>query len=347
MNGRRLILSGAVAALALAVGVLVAPAAESQVSSTTATGPPGSIGIRLLDAPINRADDPRARLYIVDHLAPGTTIERRVEVSNDTTETRTISLYPAAATVADGVFQFGEGHAVNELTTWTTVAPSMLQLAPGAKGVATTTIKVDPKASPGERYAVVWAEVGAPAPPGGGIATVNRVGVRIYLSVGPGNEPASDFEITGLEAQRAQDGSPEVTATVHNTGGRAVDLSGDLRLTNGPGALAAGPFPAKLGTTLGVGQSEPVVVVLDRAVPNGPWDAEIILREGLIERKANARLTFPTAPAGVGTPVKARSEDRGVSPMALGGVGAALLLAAATLVPRRLRKRRPPSPPEE
>jgi hypothetical protein len=347
MNGRRLVLCGAVAALALAAGVVGAPAAESQVSSTTATGPPGSIGIRLLDAPTNRADDPRARLYIVDHLGPGTTIERRVEVSNDTTEPRTISLYPAAATVAGGIFQFGDGHAVNELTTWTTVAPSTLQLAPGAKGIATTTIKVDPKASPGERYAVVWAEVGAPAPPGGGIATVNRVGVRIYLSVGPGNEPASDFEITGLEARRAQDGSPEVAATVRNTGGRAVDLSGELRLANGPGALGAGPFPAKLGTTLGVGQTEPVLVVLDRAVPDGPWDAEIILREGLLERKGTARLTFPDAAVGPAAPAKADPDERGVSPFALGGVGAVLLLAAAALLPRRLRKRRPPSPPAE
>ncbi|MDP1793557.1 MAG: hypothetical protein Q8K63_05395 [Acidimicrobiales bacterium] len=42
----------------------------------------GSISIRLLDAPTNRADDPRAKTYIVDHVSPGTTISRRVEIGN-------------------------------------------------------------------------------------------------------------------------------------------------------------------------------------------------------------------------------------------------------------------------
>ena len=36
----------------------------------------GSIGLRLVDAPVSAGNDPRAKLYIVDHLAPGTVIQR-------------------------------------------------------------------------------------------------------------------------------------------------------------------------------------------------------------------------------------------------------------------------------
>jgi hypothetical protein len=132
-------------------------------------------------------------------------------------------------------------------------------------------------------------------PAGGGITAVNRVGVRIYLSVGEGGEPASDFAITSFEARREADGKPSVAATVHNTGGRALDLSGELTLSNGPGGLSAGPFEARLGTTLGIAQTEPVTVVLDRAIPTGSWDARIVLRSGTTEREATAKIMFPTA----------------------------------------------------
>ena len=335
MTARRLVQAGTAAVLASMSLLFFGGAAPATAQS------PGTIGIRLLDAPTSRAGDPRARLYIVDHLSPGTTISRRVEVSNDTDREQVVQLYPAAASISSGSFQFGEGRAGNELTTWTKVEPAALTLGPGAKGLATATIAVAPNASPGERYAVVWAEVAAPPPAGGGIGTVNRVGIRIYLSVGPGGEPASEFVIAGLEPRRADDGSPMVAATVRNTGGRALDLSGKLRLENGPGALAAGPFPAKLGTTLGIGQSEPVLVTLDRAVPDGPWDAEMTLTDGLVEHTASARLTFPD-PSRQTAPASARSEDGGgTSPLVwlAPSILAVAILAVAILGGRRLRRR--------
>ena len=135
---RRLLVTALVglASLIAAIGVTAA-AALAQA--------PETVGIRILDAPTNRADDPRARIYIVDHVAPGTTINRRVEVSNDTSKAQTIQLYAAAADVVAGAFQFGEGRAANDLTRWTTVAPASLSLAARAKGVATVTIVVPPK----------------------------------------------------------------------------------------------------------------------------------------------------------------------------------------------------------
>ena len=287
MRGRRLLV---VVVALLALGVPVARADGT-----------GSIGIRLLDAPTNRVDDPRAKVYIVDHVAPGTTISRRVEVSNATDGTQTISTYAAAASIKDGTFRFGDGHARNELSTWTTVEPSTANFAPGDKQPVTVTIAVPKDASEGERYEVIWASVASAAPNGGGVSEVNRVGVRVYLSVGPGGEPASDFKITSLTALR-RNGTPIVTATVKNTGGRAVDLSGSLVLTDGPGGLRAGPFRAKLGTSLGIGASDAVTVTLDKAIPAGPWKAKLSLESGLTKRSASATLTFPKVGSKTVTP---------------------------------------------
>src|SRR5689334_10378943 len=144
---------------------------------------PQTIGLRLADTTASPTDDPRARAYIVDHVPPASTIGRQVEVRNDTAQPRTIALYTAAADIGGGEFRFGDGRAANELTRWTTVSPSSLRLDAGARGEATVTISVPAGVTTGERYAVVWAEV-ADASSRSGILAVNRVGVRIYLSVG-------------------------------------------------------------------------------------------------------------------------------------------------------------------
>jgi len=59
------------------------------------------------------------------------------------------------------------------------------------------TIAVPADASAGERYAVIWAQVKTPNKTTG-ITTINRVGIRIYLSVGSGGGLASSFEIINL-----------------------------------------------------------------------------------------------------------------------------------------------------
>lgn len=296
------------------------------MSAARAQAPPETVGIRIVDAPENRSDDPRALQYVVDHIEAGTTISRRVEVSNDTAATQLIQLYAAAGSIEDGGFQFGDGRAANDLTGWTTIDPPTVSPAPGEKSLATVTITVPADAGPGERYAVVWAELPAANPQGGGITSVNRVGVRIYLSIGEGEEPKSDFAVTTFEPRRDPDGNPVIAAMVENTGGRALDLSGELRLTDGPGGLSAGPFDARLGTTLGIGQTEPVLVTLDRAIPAGPWAARLTLRSGTTEREATATITFPDAPASSSGPVAIET------PSNTGSKTLAALVGAGTVV---------------
>ena len=327
-------------ALALTAGVAVAApasastAAPSSVSRATGTG---SIGLRLLEVPASARNDPRAQLYIVDHLAPGTVVHRRIEVSNTTGSTAHILLYPAAASVAKGSFLGAAGHTRNDLSTWTSVSPGAPDVPAGGRVTATVTITVPRDAAPGEQYGVVWAEARTARIAGGGVVQVNRVGIRLYLSVGPGGPPAANFTIGSLTAKRATDGQPTVQASVHNTGGRALDMNGNLRLLTGPGGLSAGPFPAILGTTLAIGDTQLVTIALDKQLPAGPWDARITLRSGLLERSARATITFPAA--GAAPSVITSSNPPGWLYPAIAGLVALLLVAILVLLVVLWRRR--------
>jgi len=249
--------------------------------------------VQLLDVPLTARGDPRARLYVIDHLHPGTTIKRRIEISNTTDSTLHVVMYSAAAAITHALFVGSAAHTPNELSTWTSVLPAAFDVARGGRATASVTIAVPRDAPPGEQYGVVWAETRSAPPPGGGITQVSRVGVRVYLSVGPGGPPPSNFTIDSLSARRSSTGQPTVLATVHNTGGRALDMNGTLQLSGGPGGLGAGPFPANLGETLAIGDTEPITIMLDKRLPAGPWDALVRLRSGLLERRARAIVTFP------------------------------------------------------
>ncbi|WP_326824337.1 hypothetical protein [Streptosporangium sp. NBC_01756] len=310
--------------------------ASAGANRTAGQDPHGTIGIRLLEAPVSRHDDPRAHSYIIDHLAPGTTIKRRLEVSNTTKKTQHITLYPAAADVVGNRFAMPAARPKNELTGWTSLDRTSVTVPPGGYETASVTIKVPPAASRGERFGVVWAEVVAEPNARHSVRVVNRVGIRLYIDVGLGGEPPSDFEIEKLTPVRAPDGRPELVALVRNTGGRAIDMSGTLSLSDGPGGLSAGPFSADLGVTLLPGASAPVTVTLDRRIPDGPWKVELTLTSGMVKRTATATVTFPRAGTGL-------SVFPDLDPLILfGAIGGlvALLLGAFALIIRRSRRRR-------
>jgi hypothetical protein len=143
--------------------------------------PANSVGIRLVDASEDARDDPRAQTYIVDDVHPGDTVTRRVEVTNTTATELPIEVYAGAARRDGDEFVSLDPGTRNPLVRWTAVAPGVLTLAPGAHALATVTITVPEDARLGEHYGVVWAQ--PPASQDGTVATVNRVGIRIYLSV--------------------------------------------------------------------------------------------------------------------------------------------------------------------
>jgi hypothetical protein len=267
-------------------------------SPATAQGA-GEVGIRLVDAPTDRADDPRAQINIVDHVAPGTVIERRVEVSNRTGEAATLPVYVGDAELRDGDFVPLEPGRTGELSAWSDVEPAEVRLGSGQRAQPVVRIAVPPDASEGERYGVIWVE--APRAADTAVEAVHRVGVRIYLSVGPGGEPPSDFEVDEITGGRDEAGVPTITARLRNTGGRALDVTGELRLVDGPGGTTAGPFPVGR-TPVAVGGERAADILLDPGLPDGPWTVELDLRSGRVERTAAVSLTFPEAGAGVAVP---------------------------------------------
>jgi hypothetical protein len=322
----------------VAVGVLAAPVAAAPRVAT-----PRGLTVRLLDEPTALRKDPRASVYVIDELRPGMTITRHVEVSNNTGQATDVSLYPAAATIAGGGFAIETGQAANQLTGWTRITPAVMPLASGASGVATVTIEVPTDATSGEGYEGLVAAL-PPLPTTGGLALENRVAIRVYLAVSSARAPlpASNFTIGSLQARRLSDGTPQVTATVTNTGGRALDLTGTLRLTDGPGGLSAGPYDTSGESTLAVAGSGQVSVRLAKAIPAGPWTARITVVSGLLTRVASATITFPSAAGTAAPPVRAHTvpltKNRSVLiPVAGGLIG--LVAIGLLLVARRRRRR--------
>ncbi len=318
------------ACLALAGAGVTAPVPAPHGSG------PGSIGIRLMEAPVAERDNPRAYQFIVDHVAPNTTIQRRVEVSNQSGQAQAVDLSAGAATVDHGEFHWADDATGNELTSWVAFSVGHLQLRPWEKRPVSVTIQVPPDAAAGEQYAVLWAAVTF-RPPGGGITSVNRVGIRIYLDVGPGGAPRSDFMIGNFTAARRVDKVPSLSVVVRNTGGRAVDVSGALDLTDGPAGARAGPFSTDATTTLRPGESGTVTFTMPATMPNGPWRANLSLASGTVKRTAQAPVTFPdpASPPRVTSPLAAHRTVLVIT----AGV-AALSLAALLLLLRRRRRRK-------
>ncbi|MDT5023767.1 MAG: hypothetical protein QOE61_193 [Micromonosporaceae bacterium] len=313
---------GLLAILFIGCPALSAPAAADPAA--------GSIGIKLMDAPKERQDDPRTRQYIVDHLAPGTVIQRRVVVANDSATRRHIEVYAGGATIDGDTFNVSAGAGRNELTSWISVDRPGADVAARSEQRFTVTIAVPPAASAGERYAAIWASTASGTDPTA-VNQVHRVGIRIYLDIGPGGEPVCDLEIGDLTTARAANGQPSLTAAIRNTGQRALDVTGRLSLSEGPAGLAAGPFTISAGTTLAIGAAGKVVVTLPRELPNGPWTGELVLTSGRVERTVKARITFPdpAQPALKATKFSVMSLPVVVTAglvLALAGLAAALLV---------------------
>lgn len=313
----------------LAVAGAIAPATGAL--GQTGSNAPQLIGIRLLEAPVSEQNDPRAKVYIIDHVSAGANFSRKVAVSSTYTSPVRVQLYSGPAVINGGSFNAEPVGATSDLSTWISVSPSSVVVPPHGEVTVNVTVTVPANATSGERYAVVWAQ-----PPGNasssGVTVVNRVGIRVYLSVGNGPAPLVDFTINSLTAARNASGIPYVTAEVHNTGGRALDLAGSLTLTNGPGGTNAGPFPAKLGTTLGIDQTEPVTVPLDRNIPSGPWRATITLSSDQVTRVAAATISFPQIAGETSAAVPAVAVHHRNASFWAAAVIAVIILAAVGLL---------------
>jgi hypothetical protein len=286
-------IGAATLALALVTGTLgsLSPVASAATSARPSATPKalGQFGARILDVPLSEVDNPRALAYIVDYLPAGTVVHRRILVVNEEPREARFSVYPDAAYVSGGQFTGYPGATRSELTTWITVQHPTVTLAAGRSVPDMITIRVPRNATRGEHYGVIWVQQSSLARNhhGIGVREVARVGIRVYLAVGRGVPPTS-FDITSITGHLTAAGQPVIVAHVNNTGERAIDLSGTVRLAGGPAGTSAGPFRVQRIVTLAPGQSWNVTFALPHTLPLGSWRATVTLVSGLISATATA-----------------------------------------------------------
>ncbi|MET7351061.1 hypothetical protein [Streptomyces mirabilis] len=95
-----------------------------------------------------------------------------------------------------------------------------------------------------------------------------------------------------MTAERDASGRAVVHAKVHNTGGRTLDLTGALKMSQVSGTISAGPYPVDSGKSLAPGQSASVDVIVTDQVADGPWNVSLTLKSGLLEVTHGARITY-------------------------------------------------------
>lgn len=307
-------------------------AGVSQAATASSPPQPGEIGIRQVEIPSSQAGNPRDEEYIVDNPAPGAVVTRKFEVVNLGPTPVRVTVYPAAATISGGTFQGAASDTQNEMTSWVSVSRSALTLAPHRGADLLATIRVPGNAPSGEQYGVIWAQEASRG--AGSVMLVSRVGIRIYLSVGPGGSAPPDFTLGTPVASRTSAGVPFVRVPVHNTGGTAVDVTGTLQLTGGPGGVSAGTFRAEAADTLAPGQSYPDTFVLRPKLPDGPWQASFTMVSGLVTKTETVTLDFSGAPA------TAAHKSFPVVLVAAATAAVVILVIAALLIIRSRRSRR-------
>ena len=328
-----------IAALATGILCIFSPVAGAATlsSPTVSSSPNGTFGVRLVDVPVSEAGNPRALRYIIDYLPTGTVIHRRILIANGEARTARFTVYADAAAITAGQFSGDTGATRSELTSWVSVQHPTVTVAAGASVTDLITISVPAGATRGEHYGVIWVQQTGKAHTGSGSALleVSRVGVRVYLAVGRGGAPPTSFDITSVTGRLTTARQPLIVAHVSNTGGRAIDLNGTVRLADGPGNTSSGPFSARQTVTLAPGQSWNVTFAPPKSLPEGSWRATTTLASGLTTATATATVELSAAAAAQA----ALSSTEWIW-LAFGGLVVAALVIAATRYARQHRRRR-------
>jgi hypothetical protein len=317
-----------------ALGIVVACCVVAGVATPAgASNRSGGVGVRLVATTTGPAVGPLGLAFIVETLPPGQRVTRQIEVDNSSADELSVAVFAAAASVVQGKFSFGPDRTGNDLTTWTSVGTPHLHLAAGAKVMERVTITVPKGAPAGERYGVVWAEVSTPSPTLGGVRLVNRVGVRMYVSISPGGVAPARFSLGALVGSRAANNDPVVSSRIRNNGGGALDITGHLLLSNGPGGLSAGPFAVEMGSMLAPHHSTTEKIELNGQIPAGPWRAQLVMSSQGVERSSLGTITFPKGHFTI-------ARHASALPLAVLLGGAVLLAGLGSILVRRRRRSR-------
>ena len=317
------------AAVAAVVVALCGPAFGAAPSATAADDESG-IGIEIVDDDAATSSDLRARSYLIDDITPGGHLERTVRVVNDSREDRRVHVYSGPAEIRDGVFAVDDPSGP-DISEWIVPGKDTLDLRAGESTEMTVAIDLPRDAPEGEFYGAVWAELRSPSPDGS-LTIANRVGVRVYLSVGSGDASPPDFTISNLRLDTSAD-TAELRAEVANTGSTAVDLTGAATLTSVGGAMTLGPLPSEM-LTLAPGQAGTAVFRIPNTPTEGTWSTQATLTSGIVSRTAHGDVESLPVPA------QATTEKTDEPPLLWILLIAGAFIAALILLVVRARLRR-------
>ncbi|MCA1008702.1 hypothetical protein LCL87_23595 [Rhodococcus hoagii] len=314
-------------------------AASTTVVHAAPQLPTGTIGIKVVDQPVDPAD-PRTQHYIVGNVSPGTPIQRHVRVSNNTGQSQMIDVYAGAASEWRGQFTTGERGTANRLTEWIRLDSQRLQLPSGQSGDVTVTITVPADAPVGTQYAGILAAQAV----NGGVAAASEVGIRTYVTVGAGAGQIADFQIDRLTGERDPDGRAVVVADIRNTGTRALDLESELNLS-GPANIGPMPSDRVLVPAGGAGKVR-FRLPVGTDVSDGPWQARVTSRAASVVRELDGEVTFPTPDSGgngsLGSLGSSGAGSSG-SPLMWVGVAGAAAAAIGAIGWTMLQQQNPPA----
>lgn len=308
----------------LAVLLTAAAFGSSALPADAQSQPTGEFSLR----PVRPATAPaRDRSYVVRTVRPGVELTDRLEAVNLTGAPLDLSLAAVDSVVGpDGSFAPGTERTAEG--AWLEVTPAQVRIPARGTAPVELRIRVPADAAPGDHIATVVAQK-AGAPSGGGVQFVQRVGVRVYLTVErrQGGVGARSFELRALRWV----GAPKARAfeaEVVNNGDLLVEPLGTLTLRRGD--LGADTDVPVLGT-VPAGEARALRLTVPGELEPGRYEAHLRLRDVQGGPEQEQRVSFTVG--------KESPDDDAGFPFAAALI-AALCLAAAVLILLRFWRRK-------
>jgi hypothetical protein len=269
---------------------------------------------------------------------PGEELTDRLEAVNLTDAPLELDIAAVDATVSpDG--SFAPGTRREAAGAWLEASPTRVRVPARRTTPVDVRIRVPADAAAGDHLAAFVAQKAGPAPSGGGVHVVQRVGVRVYLTVvrpDGGPTPARSFEFRALRWVGAP-AARAFEAEVANTGNLLVEPLGTLVL--GRGDLRTDADVPVLGI-VPVGETRSLRFSVPGELEPGTYEARMRLREVHGGAEQEQQVTFTVGPETAEVPQG--ETDR--FPVVPAAVALLVLLAAVALLARRSQSRPEPQP---
>jgi len=206
-------------------------------------------------------------------VAPGTSHEGILRVSNSTDKSMTVHMSAEAFKVINQQYDYAFS-AESDVAKWVTFAPQDVNLAAGEGKDVAYAVGVPLAAEPGGRYISLFASTDA-GTDGGGVKSRQRVASLVYLTVL--GDVSRIGRLVSLSSPWAMSGESQWSAALQNTGTTHFRSRYEVRVQyligSGVAASAAGDALVLPGTVRAVTDTLPV--------PSWPGIYEVVYRIGL------------------------------------------------------------------